>query len=342
MSPSPIENTIPNERLVITRSGGPGVLRLIQEELPPPGPREVRVRVLVSGVAFGDVLKREGLLPGMPPFPYTPGYDLVGEIESVGHSVSDWQPGRRVAAFVGNGANARYVNVPARLLLPVPQAVSDEEALCLVLNYVTAFQLLRRVARLKAGARILVHGGAGGAGSALLDLARHFGITALATASARKLETVRELGATAIDYRNEDFVARARALDPEGLDAVFDPIGGAHLVSSWRCLGRRGMLVVFGASASLRGGRKELLKTLARIARFKLTPGLRCCRFYGIGMRPHSSPALIRRDLALLLQLAAQGKLHPRVGARLPLSRAIEAHEMMNASPVAGKIILVP
>ncbi|MCM2323305.1 MAG: zinc-binding dehydrogenase [Oligoflexia bacterium] len=330
-----------NERLVIPRNGGPEVLELRQEELPPPGPREAQLRVLVSGVAFGDVLKREGLLPGQPRKPYTPGYDLVGTIEALGAGAQDWQPGRRVAAFVGNGANARYVNVDPQRLVPVPDGVTSEAALCLVLNYVSAYQMLFRVAKVRPGASILVHGGAGGAGTAFLDLARHFGIRAWATASAAKQEAVRSFGAEPIDYRTEDFVASVRKQLPQGIDAVFDPIGGSHIAQSWQCLKRDGILVIFGASRSLAGGNGEFLDTFARLAWFKLTGGRRKAYFYGISAPPHSSHLTIREDLALLLELLREGRLHPLIGARLPLGRAIEAHQMMDASPVAGKIVLV-
>ncbi|MBI4013212.1 MAG: zinc-binding dehydrogenase [Candidatus Rokubacteria bacterium] len=326
-----------NRRAVITRWGGPEVLAIVEDELPEPGPGQVQVAILASGVAFGDVLKRYGLVPRMPRLPYTPGYDLVGVVETVGSGIERWKGGDRVAALVMNGANAERANVTADALVPVPPAVGDAEALCLVLNYVTAWQLLHRAARVKAGERILVHGAAGGVGTALLQLGRLHGLEMLGTASRGKHAVVSALGATPIDYRSEDFVARARALG--GADAVFDPIGGAHLARSHRALRRGGRLVAYGVSAAIRS-RLALPGTFALVALYALLPDGRQARFFGVGMR--GGPETVREDLAKLLDLRALGQIQPIIGARLPLAEIGTAHRMMERAEVTGKIVLVP
>ncbi|MEJ0071195.1 MAG: alcohol dehydrogenase catalytic domain-containing protein [Pseudomonadota bacterium] len=159
------------QQIVIARRGGPDVLTLVEGPVPQPGPNQLRLRVLAAGVAFADVLMREGLYPGMPRYPFAPGYDVVGTIDSVGPGVdAGWQRGQRVAALTVTGGYARYILVPADDCVAVPDAVDAAAAVSLVLNYLTAYQMLHRVAAVTAGARILVHGAAGGAGSALVEL----------------------------------------------------------------------------------------------------------------------------------------------------------------------------
>jgi NADPH:quinone reductase-like Zn-dependent oxidoreductase len=327
-----------NRRVVITEKGGPEVLQLITEELAPPAAGQAQVRVLASGVAFGDVFKRRrlGTLMGSPKIPFTPGYDLVGVVESVGPDVARVKPGDRVAAFVVNGANAERVNVRDDLLVPIPEGVDAVDAVCLVLNYVTAEQMLHRVARVRAGERILVHGAAGGVGTALLELGRLDGLEMYGTASAGKHPTVRELGATPIDYRNQDFVERVLALTKDGVDLVLDPIGGPNLQRSRATLRQGGMLVIYGASAAIDGGLSAFFATFARFFLYKLAADGRSYRFYGI----HDQPS-IQADLRRLLGLLAEKKLRPIVGARLPLTEAARAHQMLESAAVIGKIVLV-
>src|SRR5215208_3822924 len=158
------------KQVLLTRKGGPEVLEIVEREVPEPGPGEARVRVLAAGVAFADVMMRRGLYPGVPDFPFTPGYDLVGEVEDLGPGVSGVAVGQRVAALAQVGAHAQYVALPAGELVPVPAGVDAAEAASLPVNYVTAYQMLFRVAKVKPGERILVHGAAGGVGTALLQL----------------------------------------------------------------------------------------------------------------------------------------------------------------------------
>jgi len=331
-----------NRRVVIARKGGPEAMALVEEDLTDPGPGEVQVRVLASGVAFGDVLKRRGLVPGMPHHPYTPGYDLVGVVEKVGSGVDRWKQGDRVAALVVNGANAERVNVAADLPVVVPPGPGDAEALCLVLNYVTAWQMLHRVAAVRPGQRILVHGAAGGVGQALLQLARLAGATAYGTASKAKHGVVERCGGTPIDYRAEDFVRRVRELSGGGMDAAFDAVGGSHLLRSWRTVRPGGTLVCYGASSGLAGGTREILLTFLVVGFLKLRPGGPRVRFYGILTSDCSTRETVRADLAALIALLAEGKLEPVVAARLPLAEASKAHELVEHARVAGKVVLVP
>ncbi len=328
-------------RVIITRHGGPEVLQLVEDELPEPGPGEVQVRVLASGVAYGDVLKRCGLVPGQPRLPYTPGYDLVGTVERLGTGVERLREGDRIAAFVGNGGNAERANIAASRAVPVPPGVDPAEALCLVLNYVTARQMMERVARLRAGERILVHGAAGGVGTAFLELVRLQGIGAYGTASRGKHAVVERLGGVPIDYRSEDFVERVLALTGDGVDAVFDPIGGRHLARSHRVLRRGGRLVSYGISSALSEGKSRIFLTFALLGLYKLLPDGRSAHFYGIGATKGSTSRTIREDLETLVALLAERKIAPVIGARVPLEEARRAHDMVERAEVAGKVVLV-
>jgi NADPH:quinone reductase-like Zn-dependent oxidoreductase len=330
-----------NRRAVIRRVGGPEVIDLADEELGPPGPGMVQVRVLASGVAYGDVQKRRGFIPGMRP-PLTPGYDLAGEVEVCGPDVERFAAGDRVAAFVVNGGNAERVHVPARLLVPVPGGVESVEAVALVLDYVTAWQMLHRVARVGPGARVLVHGAGGGVGTALLELARLHGVVAFGTASPAKHDVVTRLGGIAIDYRREDFVEVVRARTGAGVDAVFDGIGGANLARSRAALRPGGCLVAFGVTTEARVGRRAIGATLLRLAAYRLFPSGRRVALYGIGRRRGADDPTIPEDLARVLALRAEGKLAPVIGAVLPLDEIGRAHAMKERAEVAGKIVLVP
>ncbi len=327
-------------RVVVTRFGGPEAIEVQEAELGEPGPGEVQLRALASGVAFGDVLKRRGAIPGLRP-PFTPGYDLTGEVVRAGAGESRFRPGDRACAFVMNGGNVEAANLPGRLLVPIPAALDAEVAAALVLDGVSAWQLLHRVAKVRPGQRILVHGGAGGVGTLLLQLARAAGLVAFATASAGKHDVVRRAGGTPIDYRAEDFVDALRRIAPGGVDAVFDPIGGAHLGRSRQVLRRGGRLVSYGASSAVGRGRTAFLPTLARIVWYRVAPRGRTASFYGIGGRRGREDPTIREDLARVLDLAARGGLEPVIGARIPLAEARQAHALKERGGPPGKVLLV-
>jgi len=326
-------------RVVVSRGrGGPEVLEVIERELPAPGPGQVRVAVEAAGVAFGDVMRRRGVLA--PRRAFTPGYDVVGVVDQAGAGV-DAIPGRRVAVLMpkpGSGGYAEHVVVPADRLVAVPDGVDADVAVALGLNYVTAYQLIHRFVGLRPGQRILVHGAAGGVGSALLDVGRAAGLEMFGTASSGKHDLVRRFGATPIDYRSEDFVARMAELAGGGVDAVFDGIGGGHLRRSFRVLGRRGTLVSFGVSGAR--GLGGLLAEAGVFVALKLRPDRKRVRLYLITVSRGASWRHCRDDWGALLALYQQGRLEPVIGARVPLGEVRRAHQLIDDAAVAGKIVL--
>jgi NADPH:quinone reductase-like Zn-dependent oxidoreductase len=160
------------KRVVISRLGGPEVLEVREEALPEPGLGEVRVRILATGVSLPDLLMREGVHPEAPHPPFTPGWDLVGVVDKLGVGASTVEPGQMVAALLITGGSAEFICLPQEELVPVPAGLDPAEALVMVFNYATAYQMMRRTARVKPDQRVLIHAAAGGIGTALLQLGR--------------------------------------------------------------------------------------------------------------------------------------------------------------------------
>jgi NADPH:quinone reductase-like Zn-dependent oxidoreductase len=338
----PVMATQRNARILIIRKGGPEVLQWVEEELPVPPKGQVRVKVLATGVAYADILMRHGLYPGVPSFPFAPGYDIVGEIDALGEGVTDFQIRQRVAALTMIGGYSRFTTVPAAHLVPVPDGLDPAEAVSLVLNYVTAYQMLHRVAGLRSGQSVLVHSAAGGVGTAALQLGKIIGLRVFGTASKPKHGLLSTLGAVPIDYRNENFVDRIRQLVPQGLDAVLDPIGGSHWWSSYRCLRRGGSLVCFGAQAAVSEGKSAAALGFVLLASMQVIPNGRRATWYNIKVLRDKRPEWFREDLSSLFRLLSARQIQPVIAARLPLRDAPRANELLEKSQVSGKLVLLP
>ena len=245
------------KRVVIDHFGGPEVVSVVEDDDPRPGPGEVRVRVLAAGVSLSDAQMRAGTYLGGPKPPFTPGYELVGVVEELGPGCSRLREGDRIGALTQWGADAERVCVPEAYAVEVPEDLDPAEVVSLVFTYMTAYQLLHRAAMAKSGETVLVHGAAGRVGTAVLELGALAGLRLYGTASARDRAAVERLGAVAIDYRNEDFLARVRELTGDGVDVALDGIGGAVSLRSFRALRPGGRLVVYGRQETLAHGRKN-------------------------------------------------------------------------------------
>jgi NADPH:quinone reductase-like Zn-dependent oxidoreductase len=334
------------KQVVITRLGGPEVLKVMETELMDPPSGQVQVKVLAAGVAFTDLSMRYGMYPGVPPLPYPPGYDIVGRVTALGPEVSSVQPGQLVAALTVTGGYSEYLTLPERKLVPVPDGLDPAVAVSLVLSYVTAYQLLHRVAAVKAGQRILVHGAAGGVGTALLQLGKLVGLECYGTASTGKQDYIRALGAVPIDYRTEDFVARVQQLTGDGVDVVFDNVGGAHLSRSRQALRKGGLLISYGFLSSLKDGKANksiIVKTILILGLMTLFPVGKRAKFppYDIKVWEKKHPAWFHEDLQTLFRLLQEGKIQPHVARTFPLEQAAEAQELLARGAVTGKIVLV-
>jgi NADPH2:quinone reductase len=340
-------------RIIVTHYGGPDELRVVEEECPEPKDDEVRVKVLAAGVSLPDVMMREGIHPETPRVPFTPGWDLVGVVDRLGNGVSGAEPGQTVAALPITGAYAEFVCLPQRELVPVPSGLDAAEAVSLVLNYVTAYQMLHRSAKVKPGQRVLIHGAAGGVGSALLQLGRLAGLQIYGTCSKRGASAVSDLGGIPINYQDQDFVKEINRLTSVGVDVVFDGIGGAHIWRSRNALRPGGRVVAYGITSSLRGGRlasgrpgrrhryREIAIFGLYIAWGWLLPGRRRVVPYSIQWLKRLRPSWFRQDLIALFDLLQQQKIKPLLAKRIPLVEARQAQEMLGKGGVTGKIVLV-
>jgi NADPH:quinone reductase len=340
-------------RVVVTHYGGPDVLTAIEEEIPTPKIAEVRVKVLAAGVSLPDVLAREGVHPETPHVPYTPGWDLVGTVDQLGDGVTGLELHQTVAAMPIHGCYAQYVCVPQRKLVSVPAGLDAAEAVAVVLNYITAYQMLHRSVKARPGQRMLIHGASGGVGSAMVQLAKLAGVEMYGTCSPQAAAMVREQGGIPIDYKNADFVKEIRRLTGDGVDAVFDGIGGNNLWRSREALREGGRVVTYGFQSKMRGGRmaagsrgrhpfRESVELGWFIVRNWFKPGRKRMVPYSIQWLMRIKPAWFRDDLLTLLDLLKQGRIKPLIAERLPLQDARRAHEMLGEGGVLGKIVLLP
>jgi len=350
------------KRVVVDHFGGPEVLKVVQEDAPRPGPGEILVRVLAAGVSFTDSQLRAGTyIPGGPKPPFTPGYELVGVVEALGPECSRLRVGDRIGALTVWGADAERVCVPEAGAVEVPEDLDPAEVLSLVFTYMTAYQVLHRIAMAKRGETVLVHGAAGRVGTAALELGAVAGLRLIGTASARDRAAVERLGAVAIDYQNEDFLARVRELTDDGVDVVLDSLGGPLSLRSFSALRPGGRLVVFGRYATLSHGTKDwsaVIKWYAAIGalwvRSKFSPRRKVFPYSiqkfrdaaqqrpgAVGGEPRY-PEWFQEDFRVLLDLLRRGEIHPVVAERLPLSEARRAHELLESSAERGKLVLVP
>jgi len=330
-------------RVVITRFGDPSVLAVVEEvRRPDPGPGEVRVRMEATSAAFTDTMIRKGIYHGVklePPF--SPGYDLVGMVDAVGSGVTAPVAGDRVAALTITGAYAEYLCVAAADCVPVPASVDAGAAVSMVLTYLTAYQMIHRVAHVLPGARALVHGAAGAVGTALLQLGALAGLELYGTASGSNLSLVGEFGATPIDHRTENVVARIAALEPPGVDAVFDGIGHASLTTSFRCLRKGGVVVSYGSFATSSGTGKAAPLAYAGLVVRGLLPNGRSTAFYSIASTMRKHHDWYREDLTKLFALLEGGQVRPIISRRMPLTNAAEAHRLLEGRGIPGKIVLL-
>ncbi|MDC8449022.1 MAG: medium chain dehydrogenase/reductase family protein [Nitrospira sp.] len=342
-----------HRRIIVTYYGGPDALQVVEEECPEPKRGEVRMRVLTAGVSLPDLMMREGIHPETPPLPFTPGWDLVGVVDQLGEGVSELEPGQVVAALPISGAYAEFVCLPESELVPVPAGLDAVEAVSLVLNYITAYQMLHRSAKVREGQRVLIHGAAGGVGSALLQLGRLVGLELYGTCSSRGASAVSSLGGIPIDYQDQDFVTEIHCLTGHGVDVVFDGIGGTHIWRSRKALRPGGTVVAYGLTGSLRGGRLASGRSGGRhrfraIAVFGLSiaggwflPGRRRVVPYSIQWLKRLKPSWFRQDLFTLFDLLQQQKIKPLIAQRFPIAEARQAQELLGKGGVTGKIVLI-
>jgi NADPH2:quinone reductase len=317
----------------ITEPGGAEVLRPVERPVPDLRPGEVLIRVEAAGVNRPDIMQRQGKYPPPPGAPDIPGLEVAGEVVETSGDTR-WRRGDRVCALVAGGGYAEFCAAPAPQCLPIPAGLSAVEAAAIPETFFTVWTNLFQRGRLQRGESVLIHGGTSGIGSTAIQLARAFGAAVYATAgSDGKCDACRRLGAdAAINYRTEDFVARVKALtSSQGVDVVLDIIGGDYLARNVSCLRMNGRLVQVG----LIGGAKAQID-LRPLLNNRLT-------LTGSTLRPRTveEKGAIAHELEeRVWPLLVRGELRPIVHASLPLAKAADAHRLLEAGAVIGKVVL--
>jgi NADPH2:quinone reductase len=318
----------------IPAHGGPEVLRVEPVQLPPPGPGEVRVRHTAIGVNFIDVYHRTGLYPLQ--LPSGLGMEAAGVVEAVGPDVDEVVPGQRVAHAAGPpGAYATHRNVRAAVLVPLPDAISDEVAAAGLLKGMTVEFLIRRAFAVERGSTVLWHAAAGGVGLIACQWLAHLGVTVIGTVSSdEKAELVRAHGCThPVVYTRESFVTRTRELTAgEGVPVVYDSVGRGTFDGSLQCLRRRGMLVGFGNAS----GKPEPFD-MARLAQGGSLYLTRPTLFDYVATRQE-----LLASASALFEVLASGAVKVEVRQRWSLAQADKAHRALEARETLGSTILVP
>ncbi|NQX35626.1 zinc-binding dehydrogenase [Herbiconiux sp. VKM Ac-2851] len=336
-------------RVVLPGLVEPSGLQLETGPRPEPGEGELLVAVEATGIAYAEQAMRRGRYYGQPAFPFTPGYDLVGTVLEVGPGGDERMFGHRVASMTKTGAWATHAVVQARDTVPVPAGITAEDAETVVVNGVTAWQMLNRAARVKRGGTILLFGANGGVGGILIQLAQHQGIRVIGAASPRHHEALRAAGVEPVDYADPELEARVRELAPGGVDAVFDNVGGETTRMSFRLLAPGGALVSYAIIAAVSGTGGLLtpfLKAIGQALLWTVLPNGRRATFYDLWSGHRARPARFRRrleeDLGQIFALLGAGVLTANIAARFPLTEAAAALTLAESRTLNGKVLLLP
>ena len=345
----PRESFASTRAVLIERLGPPEALVEGDVPLAPLGPGDLHLEVRASGVNFADLLQRAGLYGVSPPRPYSPGFEVAGEVVRVGSAVKDWSPGDRAVALLRHGGYARDVVVAAGQAFRYPDALTPVQAAAVPVVFLTAWVCLFEAARSRPGETVLVLGAGGGVGTAAVQLARAHGLEVIGTAgSAAKREfVVRELGAVACFDSRGDWEAEVRRTRPAGVHVALDPVGGRATAACRRLLMPLGRLVVYGLSEAMPGARRSWLRAARaylRTPRFHpLSLVERNLGVFGVQMlHLGGRDDVLHPALAEIYRAVAAGEIRPVVDRTFPLTRdgAVAAHRYLHERRNLGKVVL--
>jgi NADPH:quinone reductase-like Zn-dependent oxidoreductase len=340
--------------VVISRHGGPEVLRVEQRPDPVPGAGELRIAVRAAGINFADLLARAGMYPEAPKPPAVVGYEVAGEVESLGPGVEGFSRGERVLAGTRFGGYAELVCAATSDVLRLPEGMGFEQGAAVPVNYATAYAGLVLMGGLRGGERVLIQPAAGGVGLAASQIAGNLGAEVLGTASAAKHDALRAHGVEhPIDYRNEDFEAAVRRLTGgAGIDVAFDAIGPSSFRKDYRLLRPGGRLICFGVSEVQAGERRSLRRLARGLAQMPIAtmPWWKSLAMmsenkgvFGLNMLAWwDSEGDLRRVIEPLAADLAAGRLQPVVAEAFSFDRAGEAHRFIHQRRNIGKVVLIP
>ena len=340
--------------VVITRHGGPEVLQVEERPDPPVGAGEIRIAVRAAGINFADLMARAGVYPDAPPPPCVVGYEVAGEVESVGEGVDTHKPGDKVVAGTRFGGHADRLTVPAGQALPLPKKMSFEQGAAFPVNYGTAHAALVIMGGLREGDRALIHAAGGGVGTAATQLAKARGAEVFGTASASKHDAIRANGVDhPIDYRSQDFAAEVmRITEGEGVDVIIDALGPESFRKDYRVLRQGGRLIMYGLADAQTGDRRDIPAVLRNLARmpFATLPWWKSLGVmnenkgvFGLNMLHWwDREGNLDRVTQPLTDALNAGQLEPVIAERFPFERAGDAHRYIQERRNVGKVVLVP
>ena len=338
--------------VVLTQTGGPEVLEAQEWPDPPVGPGEVRVAARAAGINFAELMARVGVYPDAPPPPCVLGYEVAGEVESVGSGVENVKVGDRVVAGSRFGGQAELVTVASDAVWPLPERLSFEEGAAFPVNYATAYAALVVMCGVQEGERVLIHAAAGGVGTAATQIAKGRGAEIYGTASAAKHDAIREQGVDhPIDYRSTDFAEEVRRLtDGEGVDVILDAQGPSSFRKDYRLLRQGGRLVMFGF-AQAQTGKRDIPALVRGLVEMPLAtmPWWKSVNLmsenkgiFGLNMLTWWDREGLDRITAPLMGDLESGRLKPVVAESFPFDRAADAHRFREERRNIGKVVLGP
>jgi len=320
--------------IVVTQRGGLEVIQIMENDLRLPIEREARVRVLATPVCQDDIAIRAGNRPFLKKPPFVPGYSFTGIVDAIGEKVTGVKVGDRVAGLTQYNSHAEYVYWDANELILVPESLDPAEVVTLILNYLVAYQILHRVAQVKAGDKALLIGSSGGVGTAFLQLGRLAGLKMYGLASPSKHHILIEYEATPIDYHTQDFVEVLHQAEPEGIDYVFNGMDDEYFGPGLAVLRRGGVLVSYGAPQSFTGFLQFLMKFII----YNLLPNGKSIEGYGthrLGVN------LFKEDWNALFKLLEEAKIKPIIAGKYPLPEAVKAYKLLESGQVTGNLVLL-
>ena len=333
-------------KVVYPRAGGVETIQIVEESDPVPQSDQVCVRIHRAGINFAELMMRQGLYGSSPDFPFTPGYEASGVLIGVGDRVENLKQGDRVLAMTGFGGYSEKVCLDARRVIHIPDSVSFDQAAAIPVTYGTAFHMLVHLGRISKGDSVLIHHAAGGVGTAVAQICRSFGSSLIVgTASTPKRDFVESMGMRFVDREREDFEEVCKDLtDGKGVHHAIDPVGGRHLLRSYKSLRKGGKLYYFGASAAVKGERRSRLSELRmwwgmpRFDPLKLMTSNKAV--FGVHMGLLEDETVFKGHLASLSEMLEKGEIDPVIDSVWRFENVADAQMHMHNRKNRGKVLL--
>lgn len=326
---------IQNQKVIITRYGGPEVLKMISEDIPALKADEVLIRIQRTGVAYIDRMMRKGIFPNN--IKATPGFDIVGTVVEKGNSVKSFTNGDKVAAIPGKSGYANYIVLKEKHLIKLPNNIDIDKSCSVILNYTTAHLILTRYLKAKPGNTLLMQGASGGLGTAMLQLCKLYNIKVLGTASEAKKDVVIQNGGTYLNYKHNYIDEIKKLTAGKGVDFVVDGVGGKNYSLSYKALSSKGTLVGIGYEGNSKMG---FLASWLRLFSFKLNPFGKKAIMFSIVIEMNKRLPQLKKEIELLMDLLNDKKINPVIYDVVPLKEYKKAHQLLEERKIKGKLIL--